>query len=67
MTMSDYINRFLPKSTEAKDLIESLSSVDDIEDLNIGNFTIRISLFLVKFILFIFNFVKYKNHILLIL
>ena len=38
MTMDDYINGFLPDLTEAKDLLESLSSVDDIENLNIGRF-----------------------------
>ncbi|XP_066912186.1 DIS3-like exonuclease 1 isoform X2 [Clytia hemisphaerica] len=36
MSMTDYINGFWPDLNEAKDLMESLSSINDVEELNIG-------------------------------
>ena len=43
MSMSDYVRGFWPNSTEAVDLMESLSSLDNDEDFNIGIILILIS------------------------
>ena len=43
MSMTDYINGFWPDLNEAKDLLESLSSINDVEELNIGRSDIAVS------------------------
>ena len=42
MSMTDYINGFWPDLNEAKDLLESLSSINDVEELNIGRSDIAV-------------------------
>lgn len=52
MSMSDYILGFWPQLHEAVDLMESLSSVEDVKEINIGtvNFHNYKKLFCIKII-----------------